>query len=85
MIIMSSTEARKNFFKLQKNIEDNEEIRIKFKSGDAVMLNSDDYDNLLETLYVLSDAVVSDQLQNIKNLKVSTYNTLNDLRNEMEA
>lgn len=85
MIIYSPTEARKNFFKLAEQVQDNEEIRITFKSGDATIINTNDYENLLETLEVLSDPIVMDQLQNKDTLEVSSYNTLKDLRDEMES
>ncbi|MBT4936463.1 type II toxin-antitoxin system Phd/YefM family antitoxin [Candidatus Peregrinibacteria bacterium] len=85
MVIYTPTQARNNFFQLSKKIQANEEIRVTFKSGDAVIVNSDDYDNLLETLYVLSDPVVSHQLQNKDSLEVSSYSTLNNLRDEMDS
>lgn len=85
MIVYTPTQARKNFFQLPQKMKDNEEIRITFKSGDAILVDSDDYNNLLETIAVLSDPVVSRQLKNEDTLEISSYKTVHELRNEMES
>ena len=85
MKVLSSTEARKKFFGLQNDINDNVEVRIKFKNADAVMLNAKDYENLLETLYVLEDPVVAHQLKNLSKTSTSSYQSVNELKNKMDT
>lgn len=85
MKVLSSTQARQNFFGLQDDINDNIEIRIKFKSADAVMLNARDYENLIETIYVLEDPVIAHQLKNLPNISTSSYHSVDELKNKMDT
>ena len=85
MKVLSSTQARQNFFGLQDDINDNVEIRIKFKSTDAVMLNAKDYENLIETLYVLEDPIVAQQLKNLPKISTSSYDSVDELKNQMDS
>ncbi len=85
MKVLSSTQARQNFFGLQDDINDNVEIRIKFKSTDAVMLNAKDYENLIETLYVLEDPVVAHQLKSLPNISTTSYQSVDELKNKMDS
>ena len=51
----TATEARSNFFNLIKNIiKGHRQIRITSKSGSAILISEDDYDNLIETIELLS-------------------------------
>lgn len=85
MKVLSSTQARQNFFGLQADINDNIEIRIKFKNADAILLNAKDYENLLETLYVLEDPVVAHQLKSLPNLASTSYQSVDELKNKMDS
>ena len=55
MQVHSSTWARKNFFNLLKHtVESNDPTIITGKIGDAVLLAKEDYDAIMETLYIHS-------------------------------
>ena len=50
------TNARANLYNLvNMAINDNEIININTKNGNAVLLNEDDYNSLIETLYLSAD------------------------------
>ena len=85
MNFLNATEARKKFFHLQDNIVNNEEVFIHFKKANAVLVNKEDYETMVETLYALNDPVILHQLKNLKNIPTINYNSLDDLKNEMEA
>lgn len=52
---MTATEARKTFFDIIKQANQQHEIiEIQHKSGNAVMMSADDYESLQETLHLLS-------------------------------
>ena len=55
MLSLTATEARKAFFELLKTTNQRHEvIEVQHKSGNAVIMSAADYENLLETLYLLS-------------------------------
>ncbi len=55
MQIHSSTWARENFFSLLKHtVESNDPTTITGKAGDVVLISKEDYDALMETLYLHS-------------------------------
>ena len=55
MRTMSATEARSNFFEMIQNaVKGHRQFRIVSKRGDVVVLSEEDYENLLETLELLS-------------------------------
>ena len=55
MITTNATNFRKNIFSLlEKTIKYNEPIRISAKNGNAVMISREDYNGLMETLYLCS-------------------------------
>ena len=55
MRTMSATEARSNFFEMIENaVKGHRQFRIVSKLGDVVVMSKEDYENLLETLELLS-------------------------------
>ena len=51
------TKAREKLYEIAKSaINDNEIITINTKHGDAVLISKDNYESLLETLFLSSDA-----------------------------
>lgn len=52
---INATDARKEFFDLVKSASEKRAVyRIQHRSGNVVMLAEEDYDNLIETLELLS-------------------------------
>lgn len=55
MKTINATNLRKDIYKVLKNtIRYNDPITISSRDGDAVLLSKDDYDDIQETLYLLS-------------------------------
>jgi antitoxin YefM len=55
MRTLTATEARKELFTLLKrSVRGHQQFRIAYKGGDVVLLSQEDYENLLETLELLS-------------------------------
>jgi antitoxin YefM len=55
MVSVSATKARSDFFDLlKKSVRGHELVRISTREGDAVLISEEDYDNLLETLELMS-------------------------------
>ena len=55
MTTLTATQARKKFFELvKKSVRGHAPVRITSKGGDAVLISEEDYENLLETLELLS-------------------------------
>jgi len=55
MISINATEARKAFFDLLKQANQQHEIiRVQHKSGNSVLLAEDDYESMQETLHLLT-------------------------------
>lgn len=51
---ISASEARQRLFPLLEQVNtDHEPVRIRSKSGDAVLMSADDYDSWQETVYLL--------------------------------
>jgi PHD/YefM family antitoxin component YafN of YafNO toxin-antitoxin module len=68
MITLSITNFRKNIYNiLDRTIKFNEPININTKDGNAVILSEEDYNGLMETLY----------LTNMPNVKQSIIDGLN--------
>lgn len=63
MTNINATNFRRNLFGyLNQAIEYNDVINISTKQGNAVVLSEEDYNGLLETVYLLSDPKVRDEL-----------------------
>ena len=62
------TNFRKDIYKLLENaIRYNEPINISTKNGNAVVLSEEDYNNLIETLYISSMPKLKEELIKRKN------------------
>ncbi len=62
------TNFRKDIYKLLENaIKYNEPINISTKNGNAVVLSEEDYNNLIETLYISSMPKLKEELIKRKN------------------
>ena len=54
MTAITASEARKNFFPLVEQVnEDHTPVEIVSKRGNAVLMSKDDYDAMLETSYLM--------------------------------
>lgn len=57
MLSLTATEARKTFFELIRQTNQQHEVfEIQHKSGKSVIMSAEDYESLQETLYLLSQS-----------------------------
>lgn len=64
MINTNATNFRKNIFEmLDQTIKYNEPVNISTKSGNAVLISEDEYNSLMETLYLTSIPGMKEKLQ----------------------
>ncbi len=62
------TNFRKDIYKLLENtIKYNEPINVSTKNGNAIILSEEDYNNLMETLYIYSTPNLKEELIKRKN------------------
>jgi len=67
MITAQVSEYRKRLATYHERILlDHDQIRISSKKGDVVVLPAEDYENLLETIYVLKDKVTMASLLDVR-------------------
>lgn len=72
MSIINTTNFRKNIFEiLDHTIKYNEMTLINTKSGNAVLLSEDEYNGLIETIYLLSSPTMQANLLEGKNTPLS--------------
>lgn len=63
MINTNATNFRKNMFEiLEQTIKFNEPVNISTKNGNAVVLSEDDYNGLIETLYLSSNPIMKEKI-----------------------
>lgn len=68
MINVNITNFRKNIYKLlESTIKYNEPINISTKNGNAVVLSEEDYNSLMETLYIESIPGLKEKILEAKN------------------
>lgn len=64
MINTNVTQFRKNVFEIvEQTIRFNEPVNISTKSGNAVLLSAEDYEGLIETMYLVSVPEVKQSIQ----------------------
>ena len=68
MTNINITNFRKDIYKLLENaIKYNEPINVSTKDGNAIVLSEEDYNNLIETLYISSIPKLKEELIKRKN------------------
>lgn len=71
MINTNATNFRKNIFEmLDQTIKYNEPVNISTKSGNAVLISEDEYNSLIETLYLTSVPGMKEKLEEGMNTPV---------------
>ena len=72
MISTNITAFRKNVFSmLEQTIQYNEPLNISTKAGNAVVLSEADYQGMMETLYLVSQPGMREQLLEVKTTPLS--------------
>ena len=71
MAVINPTYARNNLFTILDEIENGEKYIIESKGKETVMINKEEYDSLVETLYLLSDPNMAVDINDAKNTSTS--------------
>jgi len=78
---LTATDARRDFFEIVKGATEKHEIyRIQHRKGPVVLLSAEDYDNLIETLELLSTKDFTKRLkQSIEQVKKGETYSMEDV------
>lgn len=72
MIATNITSFRKNVFSLlEQTIKYNEPLSINTKAGNAIVLSEEDYNGMIETIYLMSVSTMKEKLLEGKNTSLS--------------
>ena len=72
MIATNITSFRKNVFSLlEQTIKYNEPLRINTKAGNAIVLSEEDYNGMIETIYLMSVPTMKEKLLEGKRTSLS--------------
>ncbi len=70
----NATNLRKNLFLYLENaINYNDIINVNTKKGNAVILSENEYNGLLETLYLLSSSSIRERIEEVKKATKKDY------------
>ena len=67
MTTLNATSARKDFYNLLSKVQDHETVTITSKGGNAILVSEDDWDAIMETLYVTGDPDFQKNLEEARN------------------
>ncbi len=71
MAVINPTYARNNLFTILDEIENGEKYIIESKGKETMMISKEEYDSLVETLYLLSDPNMAVDINDAKNTPTS--------------
>ena len=71
MAIVNVTTARKDLYSLVSMVQEHETVTITSKDGNAVMISEDDWDAIMETLYVMGDPDFQKNLEEARDTPLS--------------
>lgn len=78
MEITNASDLRKNLFKSLENvIEFNDSITVNTKKGNAVILSEDEYNALLETVYLMSQPGLVNKIKEGEKEDINSMSTYN--------
>ena len=71
MTVINPTYARNNLFAIMDEIHNGEKFIIESKGKETMMISKEEYDSLIETLYLLSDPDMSRDIDDAKRTPTS--------------
>lgn len=71
MAVVDVTQARRDLFDMVNRVQEGERFIIKSKDCNAVLMSEEEYDSLLETLYLLSDPDMAADLDRTRRTPIS--------------
>ena len=81
MTVLTTTQARAQLFELtRKSVKGHTPIKIHAKAGDVVLISEEDYENLLETLELLSTPGLRESIREAKaDIKAGRVKSLHEV------
>ena len=76
MSVINVTQARKDLFNLVNDVQNGEKVTITSKNCNAVLMSEDDYNSIIETLYLLSDPELASDLEKSRNTPIDEMEVL---------
>ena len=67
MAVVNVTSARKDLYNLVSMVQDHKTVTITSKEGNAIMICEEDWDAIMETLYVMGDPDFQKNLEEARN------------------
>ncbi|TQS79628.1 MAG: hypothetical protein A3205_02260 [Methanomassiliicoccales archaeon Mx-03] len=71
MAVVNVTQARNDLFNMVNQVQDGEKITITSRNCNAVLMSEEEYNSLLETLYLLSDPDMAADLDRTRRTPLS--------------
>ena len=71
MAVINVTQARNDLFNMVNRVQDGEKITITSRNCNAVLMSEEEYNSLMETLYLLSDPDMAADLDRTRRTPVS--------------
>ena len=71
MAVINPTYARNNLFTILDEVENGERFIIESKGKETLIISKEEYDSLVETLYLLSDPDMSRDIDDARNTPTS--------------
>ena len=71
MAVVNVTQARNDLFYMVNRVQDGERITITSRNCNAVLMSEEEYNSLMETLYLLSDPDMAADLDRTRRTPVS--------------
>ena len=71
MAVVNVTQARNDLFNMVNQVQDGEKITITSKRCNAVLMSEEEYNSLMETLYLLSDPTMAADLERARRTPIS--------------
>lgn len=71
MTVVNVTTARKDLYSLVSMVQDHEAVTITSKDGNAILVSEEDWDSIMETLYVMGDPDFQTNLEEARNTPLS--------------
>ncbi len=70
MAMVNVTSARKDLYGLVSLVQDHETVTITSKDGNAVLISEEDWDAIMETLYIMGDPDFQKNLEDARSTPI---------------
>lgn len=70
MTVVNVTSARKDLYGLVSLVQDHETVTITSKDGNAVLISEEDWDAIMETLYIMGDPDFQKNLEDARSTPI---------------